>query len=139
MNDRMPNLLYRSFDQTLSREEQQALSQAFSASPQLLEEQKRLAEMRQLIKSGAVRSFKPFFATRVMHRIKRQAGESEEFIGSLMWGFRRVAVAGAAAILLLLANNVFLEKNRSVESMLGLPQLTIEDTWQLEFLFEEDK
>ncbi len=132
MNERLRNLLCRSFDEELSEQEQRELEQALSFSSQLRQEQKQLTDMRQLIKKESVRSFQPFFAARVMHRIKNEMRESEDFIGSLVWAFRWIAVSGAVAILLLVGSHVFLEKNYSLAAVLGMPQPALEDTLELE-------
>ncbi|MFQ5822885.1 MAG: hypothetical protein ACE5JB_02395 [bacterium] len=139
MNERLLELLYRSFDDELSEEDQTELTSALSLFPELLEEKKRIIEMRQMIKGEAVHSFKPFFAAQVMQRIKSESIEQEDFLGSLIWVFRRIALAGTIAILLLLANSVLVEKNNSLDSVLGMPQLTLEDTWQLDIIVEEGK
>ncbi|MFQ5641573.1 MAG: hypothetical protein ACE5IR_26665 [bacterium] len=132
MNERILKLLYRSFDAPLSQEEEMELLQALSASSQLREEQKRLAEMRGMLKDEATRSFRPFFAARVMHRIKHEKTAGEDFVESLVWIFRRIALAGGLAILFLVITHLFVENHRSLNSVFGIPQYTLAETWQLE-------
>lgn len=135
MTDRMLELLYRAFDAELSEQEQVELENALASSPDLLEEKKRVMEMRQLIGEQSAQTFKPFFAARVMRRIRET---HDDFLISLMWAFKRIAVAGAVATVLLIANNIFIEKNQSLDAILGMPQLTLEDTYQLDLLVEEE-
>ena len=59
-------------------------------------------------------------------------------MGSLLWSFRRVAFAGVAAVAILLAINFIEEKNISLDSALSLPRLTLEDTWSLDNVIEEE-
>ncbi|MFQ6114042.1 MAG: hypothetical protein ACE5NG_08115 [bacterium] len=139
MNERILELLYRSFGETLSKEEQAELEEALVASNELQEEKRCISDMRQIIADSAERKFKPFFSTRVMRRIKAEAIEQEDFWRDLVWAFRRLALAGAIAIILLLANSVLLQKNNSLDSVLGMPQLTLEDTWQMSNIVEEEK
>ncbi len=132
MNERLLELLYRSFDDELTKEEQRELVEALSFWPELREEKKRITEMRQMIASEAVRSFKPFFSNRVMRRLKEKTTTGEDFFESLLWAFRRIALAGALALLLLIANNVLTERSASLNSLLRMPQLSLEDVWQLD-------
>ena len=119
-------------------EEQAELDKALAASPELQEEKKRLSEMRQMISESAERKFKPFFSARVMRRIEASQRQQEDFFGSLVWAFRFFAMVGAVAIVLFFALNSKLAEELSIDSILGLPQLSIEDTWQLENLTEEE-
>jgi len=73
-----------------------------------------------------------------MRRIEESQAEQEDFFGSLVWAFRVFAMVGTAAIVLFFALNSKLANDLSIDSILGLPQLSIEDTWQLENLTEED-
>ncbi len=138
MNEEMLNLLIRSFDENLSEVERTSLDKALAGSPELREEKKQLSEMRQMIGETAERKFKPFFSARVMWHIEESQSEQEDFFGSLVWAFRVFAMVGTAAIVLFFALNSKLANDLSIDSILGLPQLSIEDTWQLGNLTEED-
>lgn len=138
MNEQMLNLLIRSFDENLSEVERTSLDKALAGSPELREEKKQLSQMRQMIGETAERKFKPFFSGRVMWRIEESQTEQEDFFGSLVWAFRVFAMVGTAAIVLFFALNSKLATDLSIDSILGLPQLSIEDTWQLENLLEEN-
>ncbi|MFQ5752288.1 MAG: hypothetical protein ACE5HI_09850 [bacterium] len=132
MNERILDLLYRSFDEELSKAEQSELKKALAASPELQKEKVRIAELRQAIAINAERSFRPFFAARVMQRLKTDAPKEEDFFASLVWAFQRIALVGAIAILLLIANNILINNNRSLDSILAIPQLSVADVWQLD-------
>ena len=137
MNERIVHLLNRSFDDQLTEQEQSALTKALSQSSELREEKRRIEDVRKAVAENAERSFKPFFAARVMRRIEGQEQSSEDFVGALAWAFRRFALGGTIAILLLIAQNLILQGNRSLDAMLDLPQLTLEDTLQLDDFVEE--
>jgi len=125
------DLLYRSFDARLSEAEQQRLEDALKADPELRDERQRVLEVRRLLQEHAPQRFSPFFAARVLHRIREQRRQSEDFLGALQWAFRRLAVAGVLALLLLIANQVFVHKQRSLSSIFGPPQPTLEETLAL--------
>lgn len=132
MDQKVLDLLYRSFDGKLTPEEQRGLDKALAASKQLREEKEKITASRKIISGTAATSFEPFFAERVMQRIQAEreavSEVGEDFFGSLMWSFRRIALAGAIAVLLLLANNIIQGGEISLNSLLAMPQLTIEDT-----------
>lgn len=138
MNERMLDLLYRSFDDELTEAERQELNSALSASPDLQEEKKQLLELRGMVGESSVSAFKPFFSARVMQRVKELQGGPEEFLHALTWSFKRLAVAGAMAAVLLIAVNVASDGRLSLDSLLAMPQLEITDTWQLDDLTEEN-
>jgi anti-sigma factor RsiW len=140
MDQKILDLLYRSFDGQLLPEEQQRLEEALASSKQLRDEKERIVALRKTISGNAAQSFEPFFAERVMQRITAEMEQKletvEDFFNSLLWSFRRVALAGAIAVLLLFANNLLRADDLSLDSLLAMPQLTIEDTWAINDLIE---
>jgi hypothetical protein len=136
MKKKIQELLYLSFDSRLSEEEQRQLKEALDRSPRLREEKRRIEELRQAIGRGAVRSFRPFFAERVMHAIS-SLGEvkngAQLYFESLQLAFRRVALVGATAILLLLAFNFVRSGDVSVAAALGMSQETLGDVLEAPF------
>jgi anti-sigma factor RsiW len=140
MDQKILDLLYRSFDGQLLPEEQQRLEEALASSKQLRDEKERIVALRKTISGNAAQSFEPFFAERVMQRITAEMEQKletvEDFFNSLLWSFRRVALTGAIAVLLLFANNLLRADDLSLDSLLAMPQLTIEDTWAINDLIE---
>jgi anti-sigma factor RsiW len=133
---KIQELLYLSFDGRLSEEEQRQLEDALASSPRLREEKARIETLRQTVTQQAVRSFRPFFAERVMHAIATAQGAKnglERFARSLQLAFRRVALAGAAAILLLAVVNIVRTGDLSVTGALGMPQETLVDVLESPF------
>jgi len=137
MNDKLLQLLIRSFDAKLSQEEQDLLHQALTSSPELLREKKRIINMRKRLLNSGEHKFKPFFSARVMQKIKPSQSPEEEFANSLTWAFRMFATAGAVAIILLFSINSKLGKETSLNSIFNIPTITLENTWQLDNLLEE--
>lgn len=136
MKSNWMDLLFRFFDGELSANEREELETALQNSPELREEKKQLAAVRELIASGAVRKFQPFFAARVMQRIQAETSE-EDFFESLIWMFRRVALAGALTVILLFASALLTGRASSLSTLFGMPQVTIEDTLQLDTQLED--
>lgn len=132
MDQKVLELLYRSFDGQLTQAEQERLDEALRHSQALREEKEKIAAMRQAVSGSAAQTFQPFFAERVMQRIqgkrKSMAAVGEDFMSSLAWSFRRIAIAGVIAVLLLLAGSFIQKGEISLNAMLAMPQLTIEDT-----------
>ncbi len=122
MEKRMLELLYRSLDGELSPDERKDLDAALAGSPGLRREREDLIAMRGVVTDGAVRSFGPFFAERVMSTI-RSAREKEaagaRFFDSLLYAFRRVALAAAAIAAFLLIYNINQGGSVSVAAAFG--------------------
>jgi hypothetical protein len=138
MNQKMLDLLHRSFDQALTDAEQAELDARLADSPELRNQQQRLIDIRNLLQDGAADSFKPFFAARLMNKLKDVRTKQEDFFGSLVWSCRLIGLTGALTVVALFAYNSIEEKSISLDALLGLPAITLEDTWQLDILGEED-
>lgn len=136
MKKKILELLYLSFDGRLSDEERRLLEDALSRSPGLREEKERIEALRQTVAQQAIRSFRPFFAERVMHAIATARGAKnglERFAEALQLAFRRVALVGATAILVLLVVNIVRTGELSVAGALGMPQETLVEVLETPF------
>jgi anti-sigma factor RsiW len=136
MNKKVTDLLYRSFDGTLTPGEKEELNEALAKSRELREEKERITAMRSALSASAAKSFRPFFAERVMHAITSAAAQRngvELFFDSLRFAFRRVAVVGATAILILLAYNLVKSGDISIAGAFGMPQETLEEVLESPF------
>ena len=124
------NLLYRSFDEELKPEKQAQLFKALSESSSLRAEKKRVQEMRDIISGSAVKSFKPFFAKRVMQRIQSTAETRFNLInsfGDLLKIFKPILITASTTIVVMVAFSVWTSGEFSVESVLGIPGFTIDN------------
>ena len=134
-------LLYRSFDDQLSNEELNMLINTLNSSEKLQKEKDTLALIRAAVSKESGRRFHPYFADRIIRKISEKketiSGKIDDFNASLILSFRKVAIAGVVAILLLLTTNIISEGGISFEKALGLQQVSIEDTWSLNSLISE--
>jgi len=109
MDRQILKLLYRSFDDELDEKQKKQLEEALHKSDALRKERERILAQRQAIADSPQPAFKPFFTERVMGRIE-SLGERknglETFYETLLAMFRRLALAGAAILLLLLIYNL---------------------------------
>ena len=115
------NLLIRSFDEELSPDEKERLEVFLSESSELRKEKRELLEMRKII-SATQYSFGPGFHSKVMDKI---AEEKEplilrpEFNKSLFTVFKRVALTGVAAIIILFLSIYLSDDSFSFRSLTG--------------------
>jgi len=140
MNDKILELLYRSFDDELSPEERKQLDEALQNSQGLRAEKAKISNMRATITNSAEKSFGSNFADGVMSRVHAQKQFPEytidDFLDSLLWSFKRIGLVASFTLLLLLANNIFKGGDISIDSILAMPQITMEETWELTDLTE---
>ncbi|MEL7532780.1 MAG: hypothetical protein AAFN10_15785 [Bacteroidota bacterium] len=72
--------------------------------------------------------FKPFLAGRVLHQLEQQT-QSENPLQSLQFAFSRLALPAFAIMLLLLAITFVGEQSLSIDAVLGLADLNVEDLY----------
>lgn len=129
MNRKIFELLYRSFDADLSSTEQQQLHQALAQSAELREEKERIENMRSLVHAAGEKTFHPFFADKVMSRIrgkKRGLIREDAFFNALVGLFRPVVIGSAILLLGLISYNIIKSGDFSIESAFAEPQVTLE-------------
>ena len=127
MNSFIRDLLYRSFDDTLSDEEQRQLDAALVSSSELRETYDQLTQMRQMVSDSATSSFEPWFVQRVMRRIEIGVSESDLFFEELFSMFRHVAITAAIAVVITISYNLLQSDTISLSSSSGLQD---EPTWE---------
>lgn len=117
-------LMLRSFDVPFSREENEKLDRLMSTEETWRREQSRYSALRDMIARKADESFGPFFAERVISRIKRRANE----IDYLIWFFfKKYQVLALGILVALLVANIFLADQLTVPSLFGIQKESIED------------
>ncbi len=129
-NKEILDLLVRSFDGSLTSEEREALEAALAASEGLREERARLVKLREAVSSARRDAFSPFFAERVMQRIRaeqRDRGSTEAFSGALSQAFRSVAIVGAAVAIGLVIYNFAKTNDISLTGAVGVSVVTSEE------------
>ncbi len=128
MDDR--ELLIRYRDQDLPEEEMARVEERLRDDPELRFRRESLEGVASLLERGAARSFDPFFAARVVARLRRSESSRpvEGMYESLRWIFARVAVA-CVVLMLCIGTYSALDGGYGgsvVDSMLGLPEATLE-------------
>jgi len=128
-------LLYRSFDTDLSKKKNLQLDEALEQSKDLREERKLILSRRQAVADSAVRTFRPYFADRVMSQVAAMGDKKdtqESFYDALIFGFKRLAVVGALVMIgliffnviqghILPVDEVFYASDMALEEILNLP------------------
>lgn len=134
MNKKILKLLYRSFDDDLNEKEQKQLEKALKNSERLRKEKERISAMRHTISESAVKSFKPFFAERIINRISSIV-EKEDILEisyeSLKAAFQRFAIAGAVIMIALITINLIIGESLPTEEALYVSELTFEEVLHL--------
>ena len=134
MNRKLKQLLYRSFEGLLNDKEFRRLDAALESSAELREERDRIKHQRELLAQAGSPTFAPGFADRVLRRLEKPgAGANgwEHFYTSLLGIFRRLALAGAVALLLLLIYNLQLGDKISPEEAFFASDTTYEELRRL--------
>jgi len=127
-------LLYRSFDTDLSEKEQQRLDEALAQSKDIREERKLILSRRQAVADSTVRTFRPYFADRVMSQVAAVGDKKdtqESFYDALMYGFKRLAVVGTLVMIGLIFFNVIKGHVIPVDEVFFASDLVMEEILNL--------
>lgn len=128
MDDR--ELLIRYRDGELAGEEKDRLEARLRSEVDLRGRLERLDDLSEELRRSATTSFAPFFASRVMARVRdaESGGPVEALYESLRWMFARVAVVGLVVMLGLGAYSALGGGygGSVVDAVLGLPEATLQ-------------
>lgn len=129
MKHSIRKLLYRSYDKALSPDEEQNLQQALDRSEEMRNEAEELEQVRELIKSAGDVQFKPLMAERVMSRLTQSTvpTPADEFFESLNRFFKPLGIAATLVLFGLLAYNISSTGYFSIDTLIGLPELTVDN------------
>lgn len=131
---RVLKLLYRSLDSDLKDKDQKKLDEALEKSAQLRKEKESALAQRQTVADSAGQSFDPFFAERVMHRIKglgQKKNGLEAFYESFTAAFRKVAIVSAVVLVLLISYNVIKSDILPEDELFFVADTTLEEILDL--------
>ena len=134
MDKKNLELLYRSLDDDLEAREQQQLERALEKSQDLRKEKELVIVQRKAVSDSTARSFKPFFAERVMRRIEetQEKGASKEsFYEAFQAAFQKFAVVGAVIMIFLIFLNLVIGDSLSAEEVFYASDLTLESLYDL--------
>jgi len=141
MNRKLQKLLYKSFDAELTKTEASLLNDTLKTSDLFRKEKEEIENLRKTVSNTAEKSFSPLFTGRVLQAIEKPENNFtdsfDEFFDSLLLSFRRISLAGAVVVLMLLANNFISADTISLDTALSLQQVSIEDVWSLNDLLTE--
>ena len=131
MNEKEIELLYRSFDDTLKPDEQKRLQEALANSKELRREKENIEAVRKALSSNKHQTFEPFFAERVMRRIKpvRQEKNGDVFYDSLFTIFRPIAITATFIILGIMSYNLVKTDQLSWEGVIAVQEVTLEEAF----------
>ena len=134
MNNKILKLLYRSFDEDLEEKEQKLLEEALKNSEELRREKDKILAQRQAVSQSAAKSFKPFFAERVMRQIGalgEKENTLENFYESFKAMFWRFATVGAVGLIALILYNLVTGSSLPLEEAFYVSDLTFEEILQM--------
>jgi anti-sigma factor RsiW len=134
MNEKILELLYRSFDGDLSAREEQALREGLESSEELRRERRRIEAMRGMVSAAGADTFGPYFAERVMTRVAGLREVRNGMATVMDWlprVFRRVAFVGAMVAAGLVAVNLVQAGGVSLAAVFGISPIPIEEIIEL--------
>ena len=130
IDNKVINLLYRSLDDKITAQEQEMLANALEQSAELRCEQQQITAMRRLIAEKGGDRFEPFFSARVMQRvnaIRKSPERAAELFESLAYVFRRVALVGGIAVIILFSIH-FIQKDDHINlASETVSEMTLDD------------
>ena len=129
MKKKILELLYRSFENSLSSEEKKILQDELEGSEELQTEKRQITAMRATISAGAQKSFKPFFPQRIIQRIREQERNRETFVESLFYIFKPVAIAATILFFALISYNLITSDHVSLANAFAEPEVTLEQVF----------
>lgn len=130
---RIIRILYRSFDGDLSSSEQRLLDNALKESEELRKEKERILKMREQLKDSGSVSFRSNFADRVIHLLDELPKRNglENLYQTMISIFRRMAIATAVVMLMLLIYNIRIGDSLSEEDMFYASDTTVQEIMDL--------
>jgi len=133
MNKKILELLYRFFDSNLDEKEQKQLAEALKNSEELRKEKEQILAQRRTVSDSAERSFKPFFAERLMNRIDSifEKNGLEIFYETLKSVFRRFAIVSSVIMIVLISYNLATRDSLSSEEIFYASDVTFEEILDL--------
>lgn len=114
-------LLLRSFDEELNLSDTEKLELGLSGSAELREEKRKLLEMRRIVSSKQY-SFSSGFQEKLMNKVYEEKEPlilRPEFNRSLFTVFKRVALTGVAAIIILFLSIYLTDDSFTFNSLTG--------------------
>lgn len=131
MDEKILELLYRSFDSNLNPNEQKILEKALEKSEELKAHKKEMLKMRSSLKSDNPQKFGYMFADKVMQKINNLEEKStdELFFDSIISVFKPIAIAATFLLVFLVSYNVFSENGNLFNGSQELQNITLAEVF----------
>ena len=131
MDEKILELLYRSFDSDLKPDEQKKLDKALKNSKELLSYKEEILKMRTSLKQTETQSFGYMFADKVMHQINKLEDKSkdEQFFDSIISVFRPLAIAAAFLLVFLVSYNMITENGNLFYDSREIQDITLAEVF----------
>ncbi len=124
-------LLLRSLDTSISKEEQAKLVKLLADNNELRTKSDQVVQLREMLRHQEQDSFGPFFAERIAYRISQLKKEVDY---QIFFFFKRYQLLAAGIVIALLAINILLSDQLSIKSIFGLEEEAIEDVVAIDVL-----
>jgi len=131
MDKKEKNLLFKYLDGELSKEEEFEFNKLVESSKSFKTEKQEYEQMRKFISSNAEKSLKPMFETRVLNELnsKTKNYQKNNFSELLAVSFRKILLPALIIIIFLLSFNLISSGEVSVNSALGIQNVSIEEAF----------
>lgn len=117
-------IILKNLEGLTTSEEQYALERVLETNANLRQVQQRYQEMRNELKRKSQQSFGPFFAERIISKLKKRVQDIDYFI---LFFFKKYQLLAVGVLVALLTANIYLSDQLSFESVFGLEQESVDD------------
>ena len=133
MDRKLYNVLLHSFDAPLSESDRRLLEDALKASAEFRAMRQEMIDLRSGLRETGHTLFKPFFAERVLARLRSPQQSLADYFVSI---FRNVAIGAAILVIVFSVYNISRANEFTLDSAIGIHQPTLEQVLALEAPFE---
>ncbi len=132
--EKKDELLIKSLDNKLSNEERQLLMTMIENDHQLKKYSQQYERLRQMLLRQEPDSFGPFFAERIVNRIKNMKKEIDY---QIFFFFKKYQLAAVGVVIALIVLNIIFSDQLTLKSVLGFEDQTSTDLIENVDLYSE--
>ncbi len=131
MDEKILELLYRSFDSKLKPDEQKEVDKALENSEELKSQKEEILKMRASLKQTEPQRFGYMFANKVMQKINGIEEESSDeiFFNSMISVFRPFAIAATFLLVFLVSYNMLSDNGNFFYESQEIQDLTLAEVF----------
>jgi hypothetical protein len=131
MDDKILELLYRSFDSELNLDEQKILERGLQNSEELKSQKEEMIKLRDSLKQNNPQGFGTMFADKVMRKIRNLEVKSNEelFFDSIISVFRPLAIAATFILVILISYDIVSENGKLLNSVQNSQDITLAEAF----------